>query len=155
MISRPLCYVDVLPAILEHSLLLTKYLYHYCQVRIPIPLDSCLIYLSSIAFPPITSISPLFAHLHIRQLPHPSRQLIIWWFLLQLKPKNTGVGSLSLLQWIFMTQEVNQDLLHCRQIFYQLSYQGSPRSSSGLLNFHKGMSMYVLCPVVLPYLTVS
>ena len=32
------------------------------------------------------------------------------------KPKNTGVGSLSLLQWIFLTQELNQGLLHCRQI---------------------------------------
>ena len=29
----------------------------------------------------------------------------------QGKPKNTGVGSLSLLQWIFLTQESNQDLL--------------------------------------------
>ena len=44
----------------------------------------------------------------------------------QGKPKNTGVGSLSLLQWIFPTQELNQGLLHCRQILYQLSYQGSP-----------------------------
>ena len=42
------------------------------------------------------------------------------------KPKNTGVGSLSILQWIFPTQESNQGLLHCRQILYQLSYQGSP-----------------------------
>ena len=42
------------------------------------------------------------------------------------KPKNTGVGSLSLLQGIFATQELNQGLLHCRQILYQLSYQGSP-----------------------------
>ena len=41
------------------------------------------------------------------------------------KPKNTGVGSLSLLQQIFPTQESNQDLLHCRQILYQLSYKGS------------------------------
>ena len=30
------------------------------------------------------------------------------------KPKNTGVGSLFLLQWISPTQELNQDLLHCR-----------------------------------------
>ena len=38
------------------------------------------------------------------------------------KPKNTGLGSLSLLQWIFPTQESNRDLLHCRWILYQLSY---------------------------------
>ena len=41
------------------------------------------------------------------------------------KPKNTGVGSLSLLQWIFPTQESNWGLLHCRWILYQLSCQGS------------------------------
>ena len=41
------------------------------------------------------------------------------------KPKNTGVGSLFLLQWIFLTQESNWGILHCRQILYQLSYQGS------------------------------
>ena len=39
----------------------------------------------------------------------------------QGKPKNIGVGSLSLLQWIFLTQESNQGLLHYRQILYQLS----------------------------------
>ena len=43
------------------------------------------------------------------------------------KPKNSGVGSLSLLLWIFPTQELNQDLLHCRQILYQLSHRESPR----------------------------
>ena len=41
------------------------------------------------------------------------------------RPKNTGVGSLSLLQGIFLTQKLNRGLLHCRQILYQLSYQGS------------------------------
>ena len=42
------------------------------------------------------------------------------------KPKNTGVGNLSLLQGIFMTQELDWGLLHCQWILYQLSYQGSP-----------------------------
>ena len=55
---------------------------------------------------------------------------IAGWFFLpvetQQKPKNTGVGSLSLLQQIFLIQESNEGLLHCRQILYQLSYQGSP-----------------------------
>ena len=32
---------------------------------------------------------------------------------------NTGVGSLSLLQGIFWTQELNCGLLHCRRILYQ------------------------------------
>ena len=48
------------------------------------------------------------------------------------KPKNIGVGSLSLLQRIFPTQELNSGLLHCRQIFfYQLSYQERPRILAG------------------------
>ena len=47
------------------------------------------------------------------------------------KPKNTGVDSPSLLQGIFMIQESNRDLLHCRQILHQLSYQGSPGWHSG------------------------
>ena len=42
------------------------------------------------------------------------------------KPLNTEVGSLSLLQEIVQTQKSNWGLLHCRQILYQLSYQGSP-----------------------------
>ena len=37
------------------------------------------------------------------------------------KPKNTGMSSLSLLQGIFLTQELNWGILHCRQILYQLS----------------------------------
>ena len=39
------------------------------------------------------------------------------------KPKNIGVCSLTLLQGIFPTQDLNQGLLHCRQILYQLSYK--------------------------------
>ena len=43
------------------------------------------------------------------------------------KPKNTGLRSLSLLQPIFLTQESNRVLLHCRQILYQPSYEGRPK----------------------------
>ena len=43
------------------------------------------------------------------------------------KPKNIGVGSLSLLQWIFPTQGSNPGLPHCRGILYQLIHQGSLR----------------------------
>ena len=43
----------------------------------------------------------------------------------QGKPRNTGVGSLSLLQRIFLIQESNPYLLHCRRTLCQLSYQGS------------------------------
>ena len=45
----------------------------------------------------------------------------------QRKPKNTGVGSLSLLQRIFPTQGSNPGLPHCRWILYQLSYKESSR----------------------------
>ena len=42
------------------------------------------------------------------------------------KLKNTGVGSLSLFQGIFLTQELSWGLLHCRWIHYLLSHQGNP-----------------------------
>ena len=41
--------------------------------------------------------------------------------------KNTGVGCHALLQGIFPTLGLNPGLLHCRQIPYCLSHQGSPR----------------------------
>ena len=51
-------------------------------------------------------------------------------------PKNSGVGSLYLLQGIFLTQESNQGLLDCRRILYQLSYEGaqSLRVNPGVTN---------------------
>ena len=43
----------------------------------------------------------------------------------QGNPKNTGVGSLSLIQGIFPAQESSRGPLRCRQILYQLNHQGS------------------------------
>ena len=40
--------------------------------------------------------------------------------------KNTGMGSLFLLQGIFPTQGLNPGLPHCRWILYHLSHQGNP-----------------------------
>ena len=40
---------------------------------------------------------------------------------------NTGVGCHSLLQGLFSTQGSNLGLLHCMQILYYLSHQGSPK----------------------------
>ena len=57
------------------------------------------------------------------------------------KPKNTGVGSLSLLQGIFPTQESNWGLLPCRWILYHLSHQGSPKRR---LPYHKGPRVWWL-----------
>ena len=41
--------------------------------------------------------------------------------------KNTGVCCHALLQGIFPTQGANPGLLHCKQILYHLSHQGSPQ----------------------------
>ena len=40
--------------------------------------------------------------------------------------KNTGMGCHFFLRGIFLTQKFNPGLLHCRQILYRLSHQGSP-----------------------------
>ena len=53
---------------------------------------------------------PMFLTLQVDSLPsEPART-----------HKNTGVGSLSLLQGIFLTQELNQGFPHCRKILHQL-----------------------------------
>ena len=57
--------------------------------------------------------------------------------------QNTGVGSLSLLQWIFPTQKSNPGLLRCRQILYQLSYQGS-----GMWQVKVAQSCPILCDLM-------
>ena len=55
--------------------------------------------------------------------------------------QNTGVGSHSFLQGIFPNQGLNPGLPHCRQILYQLSYQGSPRILERVVNpFSSGSS---------------
>ena len=59
--------------------------------------------------------------------------------------KNTGVGSLSLLQQIFPIQESNWGLLHCRRILYQLNYQGSPQYKFRLIVIEKS---YKFSPLV-------
>ena len=53
-----------------------------------------------------------------------ARQLVCPW---DSPGKNTGVGSHSLLQGIFLTQGWNPYLLHCRQILYYLNHKGSPK----------------------------
>ena len=45
--------------------------------------------------------------------------------------QNTGMGSLSLLQGIFLTQGLNSCLPSCRQTIYHLSHQGSPYTIDG------------------------
>ena len=57
--------------------------------------------------------------------PHglwPARLLCPW----DSPGKDTEVGCHALFQGIFLTQELNPGLQHCRQILYRLSHQGSP-----------------------------
>ena len=71
----------------------------------------------------------------------------------QGKPKNTWVDSLSLLQWIFPTQELNQGLLHCRWIFTNwaiMEAQSSKKqessretSTSALLTIPKPLTVWI------------
>ena len=46
------------------------------------------------------------------------------------KLKNPGVGSLPLLQGIFLTQELNQGLLHCRFFISQATREALVSSGS-------------------------
>ena len=78
------------------------------------------------------------------------------------KPKNTGAGSLSLLQGFFPIQESNWSLLHFRRILYQLRYQESPCIYILFhILFHYGLSQdieysfrynYLVGPCCLPVL---
>ena len=64
----------------------------------------------------------LLSHVRLFAVPWSTRFFRQWDFL----DKNTGVGCHFLLQEIFLTQGLNPGLLHCRQMFYHLSHQGSP-----------------------------
>ena len=76
---------------------------------------------------PILGIKPRSPALQVNSLPSEPPE----------KPKNTGVGSLSIFQGVCPTQESNWGLPHCRQILYQLSYQRSQRVSYLGLNSNR------------------
>ena len=59
--------------------------------------------------------------------------------------KNNVVGCHSLLQGIFPTEGLNPGFLHCRQILYHLSYQGSPNYWVNLLNLPTFLLDMTLC----------
>ena len=67
------------------------------------------------------------------------------------KPKNTGVGSLSLLLCIFLTQGLNWDLLHCRKILYQLP--GKPMHIN--IHIHLEGNTYTKMFLVLTYIRLQ
>ena len=47
--------------------------------------------------------------------------------------RNIGVSCHALLPQIIPTQGLNLGLLHCRQILYHLSHQGSPKTASWII----------------------
>ena len=52
------------------------------------------------------------------------------------KPENTGVGSLSLLQWVFLTEESNWGLLHWQADSLPAEPPGKPENTGmGSLSF--------------------
>ena len=53
--------------------------------------------------------------------------------ILQAYSRNTGMGCHALLQGVFLTQGLNPDLPHYRQILNLLTYSGSPVYSEGLI----------------------
>ena len=61
--------------------------------------------------------------------------------------KNTGVGNHSLHQGIFLTQGLKLGLLHCGQILYRLSHQGSPHIT---LLYIKWASLVKVKAIVFP-----
>ena len=67
--------------------------------------------------------------------------------------QNIGMGTLSLFQGIFPSQESNWGLLHCRWILYQLSYQGTHCTYDGIQYFFihtsKFFFLWSICEVAL------
>ena len=51
------------------------------------------------------------------------------------KPENTGMGSLSFLPWIFLTQESNQGLLHCKHFISWATREAHERQTSKVLAY--------------------
>ena len=66
------------------------------------------------------SLSSLYVQLLGPHGLYPTRLLCPW----NSPGKNAGVGCHFFLQGIFLTQELNPGLLHCRHILYRLSYEG-------------------------------
>ena len=94
------------------------YFLRYCTVRLQEFIFLCFVF-------SVLKVKVLVAQPCLTLQPHglQTARLFCPW---NSPDKNTGVGSHSLLQRIFLTQGSNLGLLHCRQILYSLSHQGSP-----------------------------
>ena len=75
--------------------------------------------------------------------------------ILQARILESGMDHHSLLQGILLTQGSNPGLLHCQQILYHLSHQGSPTISQSLPKFMSIESvmlsnhLILCCPLLL------
>ena len=67
--------------------------------------------------------------------------------------KNTGVGSHSFLQGIFLTQGSNPGLLHCRLILYHLSHQGTPAPATHKHTVMKNLMQFSVAHMILHLMT--
>ena len=92
---------------------------------------------SSLAGRFFTTEPPGKVKMKVKSLSHVQLFVTLWTVAYQAPPtrllcpcefpgKNTGVGCPFLLQGIFPTQGSNLGLLHCKQMLYPLSHQGSP-----------------------------
>ena len=81
----------------------------------------------TLVIPVCVSCSVVSDSLRLHRL-QPTRLLCPW----NSPCKNTGAGCPSLLQKIFLTQGLNPGLLHCRQILYHLSSEGSYNYNSSI-----------------------
>ena len=101
------------------SLYINPFWSHHMQTFSPIQYTVFILSMASFAGPKL---------LHLIRF-----HLFIFAFVSCLRPnqdlhKYIGVGNFSLLQGIFPTQGSNPGLPHCRQILYQLSHQGRPKT---------------------------
>ena len=68
---------------------------------------------------------------------------------------NTGVGSLSLLQWIFLTQELDQGLLHYRWFFTNWAIREAPCQLTLEGCNHWWYPLFIDMAGNIPFLTLS
>ena len=108
-------------------------------------MDTCIYMAESLCCPPetITTLLISYEKWKWKSLSHVPFFAIPWTIRSMEFPRPEYWRAYrSLLQGIFLAQELNQGLLHCRWILYQLSYQGNPTiqiwAKSNLLWLYSG-----------------
>ena len=92
-----------------------------------------------------TSSDPMDYSLPGSSVPGIFQARVLEWVAIAFS-KDSGVGSYSLLQGIFLTQGLNLGLLHCRQILYCLSHKESPLFSRVIWNEMNGRIEFIMSP---------